>query len=309
MYSKYPFLRGARTLGTQTTELKYKETTLSYFNRMLLGPIHNELQTERIQVHLFLNSIILLKKINSNIVSRKFISDFAKVFESYFLRDMPNKDIRDEVLDFFNISSEYQRYSHDVVSMSVPYYLAFVRDMRGAEFRLVNQAVNNGTVTISNKQFVLILRTLLEGILLKRIQDMKSVDMVTGIDDSWVDEIRERYRKHESHSVIHTEPGTTMPPCILHIIGKIEKEHHLTHTERLFLSTYMFSKQYDEEWLVENVFQKLSDWNERVTRYQLKSVRKLMVMGCEKVESNGLCRKQEDKLNKCSHIKNPYLYS
>ena len=194
-----------------------------------------------------------------------------------------NKDIRDEVLDFFNISSEYQKYSHDVVRMSVPYYLAFVRDMRGAEFRLVNQAVNDGTVTISNRQFVLILRTLLEGILLKRIQDMKSVDMVTGIDDSWVEEIRERYKKqYEDHTVIHVESGI-MPPCILSIMAKIEKEHHLTHIERLFLSTYMFSKQYDEEWLIDNVFSKLSDWDERVTKYQLKSVKKLMVMGCDKV--------------------------
>ena len=48
----------------------------------------------------------------------------------------------------------------------------------GAEFRLVNQAVNDGTVTISNKQFVLMILQCTQGILLRRVQDMKSVDHV-----------------------------------------------------------------------------------------------------------------------------------
>lgn len=297
-------LRGARTLATPTTELKYRQTTFEYFNRMLLGPYH-ELQTDRIQVHLFLNSNVLLKKINSNFISRKFITNFAKLFEMSFLHDLPDRSIREEILDFFDLPPEYQSYRHEIVAMSIPHYFEFVRGIGGAEFRLVNQAVSNGTVTISNKQFVLALRTRLENILLKKIQDMKPVDRIE-VNESWIENIRERYKKHEDHSVIHTEPGA-MPPCMKAMVDKAHSSHHLSHVERVTLGIYLKSKNYPEDFILD-IYRDLSDWNERITKYQLGRLDRYQCYGCEKMVTEGLCRKEEDTMQKCSRIRNPYLY-
>lgn len=306
IYAKYPMLRGARTLATapNTTELKYRETTFEYFNRMLLGPYH-ETQTDRIQVHLFLNSIVLLKKINSSFVSRKFITSFAKVFESNFLHDLPDRNIREEILDFFDLPPEYQSYKHEIVAMSIPHYFEFVRGVQGAEFRLVNQAVNKGTVTISNRQFVLALRTKLTDILLKKIQDMKSVDQIY-IDDDWIFNMRQKYRGTDIVAVNAALPGT-MPPCMKAMVDKAHSSHHLSHVERVTLGIYLKSKNYPEDFILD-IYRDLSDWNERITKYQLGRLDRYQCYGCEKMVTEGLCRKEEDTMQKCSHIRNPFLY-
>jgi DNA primase large subunit len=307
MYSKYPFLLGARSLvSAPYTEIKYPGTTYSYFNRLLSVPSSYQLETERIQVYLFYNSMILLKKIDSNYISRKFISNFAKIFQSYFIHDISNKDVRDLVLDFFNISSEYQKYEHEIVKMSVPYYLQLVRGIPGNEYKLINQAVNNGTVIIPNTQFVKILRMLLEQILFKRIQDMNPVDNIE-VDESWIDTIRNQYKKYEIvNNPTVTTPGI-MPPCFQYMIQKAHTEHHLNHIERVALGIYLKSKNYSDDYILD-IYKDLSDYKEKVTMYQLNRLDKYKTYGCEKMETENICKKNDDKLNRCCKINTPYHY-
>ncbi len=304
MFNKYPFTRGARTLATPSTSLLYTETTFSYFNRLLLGPVFTLENTPKIEVNIFMNCIVILKKMDSSFITRTFISNYAKRFEYFMLQDISNKAIREEILDYFDISTEYQRYEHDVVKMSVPYFLALVRGIQG--FRLVDQSVNNGTVTLSNKQFVLILRTQLEDMLIKRVKTMGSVDGIN-IDLEMIETIKEKYKKYEPKILNVTNSGN-IPPCVQFLISKIDSDHYLTHSERLLISTYMFSKGYDIEWLIDNIFKKLSDWNERITRYQLNYIKEHKVMNCDKVENQGMCRRELDSKNRCDKIQNPYNY-
>ena len=304
-YSKYPFLPGARSLANTTTELKYMGTTFSYFNRLLDGPFFTIENTDRIEVNVFLNCMVLLKKIDNKYTTRKFISNFAKRFELFFLQDISNMEIRNQVMDFFNISTEYQTYRDGVVKMSIPYYLALVRDDKGAEFRLINQMVDGGVVTVSNPRFVLILRNLLERLLLKRIDTMMSVDHIE-IDDF----LLQKYRQNPDVKKSVTKSGNNdsmMPPCMSAMIQEAKNSHHLNHIQRLTLGIFLKSKEYDENYILD-IYKGLSDYSEKTTKYQLSRLDKYQVYGCERMVINGLCRKEEDKHNRCSRIRNPFLY-
>ncbi len=302
-YNKYPFLSGARSLANPTTELKYPEITFSYFDSNLSHPFFNIENTDRIEVNVFLNCMVLLKKINHQYVSHKFISNFTKRFEYFFLQDISNLEIRDKIMDFFNISTEYQRYEDGIVKMSIPYFLALVREIPGAEFKLINQSVDKGTIKVSNQRFVLILRTLLERLLLKRIESMKSVEHIH-IDKK----LLEKYTQNVPTRKTVTNPGNNdIPPCFLHMIEKARTSHHLNHVERLTLGIFLKSKEYDEDYILD-IYKGLSDYSEKTTKYQLGRLDKYQVYGCERMNIEGLCRKSDDKHRRCEKIRNPFLY-
>ncbi len=305
MFNKYPFVRGARTLATPSTSLLYTETTFSYFNRLLLGPVFTIENTPKIEVNIFMNCIVILKKMDSSFITRTFISNYAKRFEYFMLQDISNKTIRDEVMDYvLNVDFEIE-YNNDSVLLKIPNYLQITSGIPGVEFKLVNQDVKKGIVSIRKRQFVLLLRYKLENLLLDKINKMKSID---GIEISDFDKYIELDKKYTPPILNKTVNSGLQPPCIKFLFSKIDNEHHLTHNERLLISTYMFSKGYNIEWLVDNIFRKLSDWNERITRYQLNYIKEHKIMNCDKIENQGMCKKSEDRLNKCGFIKNPFQF-
>lgn len=303
MYNKYPFVMDARTLATPSTSLLYTETTFTYFNRLLLGPIYDLQNTDKIEVNVFMNCIVILKKMDNTFISRKFISNYAKRFEYFFLQDIINKKIREEILDYFDIDSTLQQYEHEIVKMSVPNFLSMVRDVPG--FRLVDQTVNKGMVTLSNKQFALILRTLFENKLLNRVKTMGSVEHID-VDLDRINDIKEKYRKYEPRTLNVTNSGN-IPPCISFMIQRVKDEHYLTHPERLALGIYLKSKNYSEDYILE-IYKQLSDYKEKVTAYQLSRLDRYHMYGCEKMLNQGMCRRENDKTGRCNKITNPYLY-
>lgn len=210
-------------------------------------------------------------------------------------------------MDFFNFGYNIE-YKGDYISIKIPEYLKLISKLNDSNLKLVNQNVFSGIVYVFYNRFVYILRLHLEMILLDKIKNMKSVDHII-LESNYNEMLLEIKNKYEIKMLPRLDiVNKSLPPCIDFIIQKVDKEHYLSHTERILISTFMFSKQYDEDWLIENVFCKLSDWDERVTKYQLKSIKKLMVMGCDKIESNGLCKKENDRLNRCNKIRNPFNF-
>jgi DNA primase large subunit len=91
------------------------------------------------------------------------------------------------------------------------------------------------------------------------------------------------------------------------MIQKGKDEHHLLHKERLTLGIYLKSKNYDEEYILD-IFRGLSDWDERITKYQLSRLGNYKCYGCDKMELEGLCKKENDTTGRCGRIKNPYNF-
>jgi DNA primase large subunit len=146
-----------------------------------------------------------------------------------------------------------------------------------------------------------VLRLVLEQKLKTRIKDIvtNNEQIKTAASD-----LDQKFSYIYNNNNVLSAPSTGYPPCISHILEKVEKEHHLTHDERILASCYMMSKGVTTEWLDENIFRKLSDYKPRVTLYQLNFLKKYKVPNCGKVQLQGLCYKDQY----CSRIKNPYQY-
>ena len=110
-YSYYPFLKGS---------LQYRHINEFDEQSILYAQDNIEKYTPTKQLELdtqvWLISTIMLRCLNNNFITRKFVSNYSKLFESHLTKDFKNKEIRLEVLDYFRIKNkkdiEFQWCNH-----------------------------------------------------------------------------------------------------------------------------------------------------------------------------------------------------
>lgn len=268
------------------------------------------LNFESMDIQVFLISLILLKNTDNKQLFKKWIEGFCKRFESYFLKDIYNKQIREEVFDFILKSSVPDInnkivFAPQYVTIPIPYYLLMVSGIVGSEFKLVNQAVSNGVVSVYHQRFILLLRIRLETIIFNRLKEHYTKN---DIINSYVSILKEQHpvKVYQAPSISNDNKGM-LPPCIQYMITKAKEEHDLEHKERLILGIYMVKKGYPEE-EIKDVYSQLSDYHPSITKKALKPLSKYQMYGCQKVEGEGCCKKEMDKTGRCSKITNPFVY-
>ena len=111
--------------------------------------------------------------------------------------------------------------------------------------------------------------------------------------------------------VVDTVVSTEIPPCIEHAIEALNKGENLSHSGRFMLATFLLGRgQTIDE--IAPLFKNAPDYNEKITRYQIKQVAgetggnrtKYVCPSCEKIKSNDLCFATPD----CDNIINPMQF-
>lgn len=258
-----------------------------------------------IEVNVFYNSLIIIKKLNNSYITRKYIENFGKRFEQFILQDLSKMDIREQVLDFLGIIFKIQFIGNEIIAMKVSEYLMMVRE-DGSLFKLINVALKRGRIVMSNKHFALLLRIKLQNILTNRIKQMPSVENI-----DFGDEYNEKIAAlNEKYHIVYgpvTNLSGEQPPCISEMINKGKETHHLDHISRLTLAIYLKSKNYDEDYILD-IFRGLSDYSEKTTKYQLSRLDRYKCYSCSKMETEGICKKELDSTGKCGVINNPFNF-
>jgi DNA primase large subunit len=98
------------------------------------------------------------------------------------------------------------------------------------------------------------------------------------------------------------------PPCIKWLMSRIGGG--LSHPGRFTLVTFLHRIGYDTEDII-NIFRRVPDFNERLTRYQVEHILGMKgsrieysVPSCKKIKSYGFCFPDED----CRYIRHPLQY-
>ena len=111
----------------------------------------------------------------------------------------------------------------------------------------------------------------------------------------------------EIHPKNYISRASITPPCIDHLYRLIDQGENLPHSARLLLATFLlFSEKSIDE--IVDIFKKLPDFKESVTRYQLEhlsgkkgSSKRYFVPSCEKIKLENLCYEKDV----CKGIVNP----
>lgn len=269
-YSYYPFLNNAKR---QILNLDDQCVLYARDNIEKYSPTEDL----ELDISVFLASTIILRNLNNNFLTRKFVNNFGKLFESKFLKDIHNKDIRMEILDYFNVKNKDIEFifvsKSRLVKIHMVDYLEIQQYTSGNDqkaLELVNQTLERGFVIIEMERFVYMMRLAFEHRLFDKIKGMKVYDGHILINRC-VKELRES-GKYPDNYLKSSRKGVT-PVAIQDIIDKAYREKHLSHSERVKIGIYLQGQGYDMDYILD-IFKQLSDYNPKVTEYQLKSLRK-----------------------------------
>ena len=257
----------------------------------------------------FLIAIILLKLSGMNTLINRFSLAEARRAEKFLEKDLVgNSNKASEELaikiirDVFSVSIKKNK-NHFVIP--IPDYLRHAVNFHELEWKLVNRHVENGMVFLSPHETVRLIRFELGRYIGSRIRAANTPSMPKGFEDK-VNKLTELAKKFVVNTVVSTE----YPPCIKHAIDVLNNGENLPHFGRFMLATFLLGRGQTIDDIAP-LFKNAPDYNEKVTRYQIKQVAgesgnktKYACPSCEKIKSNDLCYITPD----CDNIINPMQF-
>ena len=264
-----------------------------------------------LNVFSFLIAIVLLKLSGLNTLINKFSLAEARRAEKFLEKDLvsdSNKTSEEFAIKIFrDIFSITIKKAGDYFVIPISDYLQHAVNFHEREWKLVNRHVENGMVFLTRHESVRLIRKELSGYIGSRIKAANTPAMSKGFEDK-VKKLSDLAKKFV---VVNTVVSTEYPPCIEHAIEELNKGENLSHSGRFMLATFLLGRgQTIDE--IAPLFKNAPDYNEKVTRYQIKQLSgetggnktKYACPSCEKIQSNNLCYITPD----CDNIINPMQF-
>ena len=322
--AKYPFLQEA-SLYIQETKFDFEEfdrpEMIHIINRAvekldseLSGKIYSNLDEYEIEIMTFLVSLLLIKSIGLEEISRKCSLFEAMRVEKFLSTDLSSERssqkkkllVQKIFQDLFKIDLDVDSTT-SICKLSVPDYLHRASRMHEQEWKLINRSVKDGFVYLDTDEAVRLIRNELSNLIYARIKNMKIHDVPISIK-SKADELRKKYAGHYVHR--NQFKISDYPPCIKHAMETINKGENLPHSARFMLATYMLAIGKTEEEVIE-IFKNSPDYNEKITRYQVEHLAgkkgshiKYSVPSCDRLKSEDLCY----AVTECENLINPIQF-
>lgn len=266
------------------------------------------------EVIIFLISLLLIKSVSIQEVTKKFALLESMRFEKYLISDLNTANQDDKTIklilykifeDLFSTKIMLEVDIYNFYKIQITDYLDHPITFQEKEWNLVNRTLHNGFVYLDGTEIVRLFRNELYLLIIDRIQKM-SIDRVPDTIMAISKSIKKRWEQIHPPINIPVYNAVT-PPCIQHIYDQINKGENLPHPARLLLGTFLiYSNKTLEEML--DLFKRLPDFDEKITRYQLEhlagkkgSSKRYHVPSCEKIKLENLC--YETRI--CQGISNP----
>ena len=332
--AKYPFLNEA-ALYVKETHFDLKEFDrheMDFIINRSFKKIESFLKEEEsnytyslekfeIEILTFLASLLILKSVSVDVITKKFALLESMRFEKYLIDDLKNsfKDEKKRLVLFkifkevFKIDVYSETKTSELYKIRVLDYMRRSIVFHEQEWKLINRTVKDGYVYLTVNEVVRLFRNELSLIIVDKIKNMKldtfpnQVVNKSQILKSYWASVNKRWSDSASGADGFANKDAITPPCIDHLYKNLNNGENLPHSARLLLATFLLFSGKGIDEIVE-IFKKLPDFNERITRYQLEHLsgkkggsRKYFVPSCEKIKLENLCHETEV----CKGVINP----
>jgi DNA primase large subunit len=193
-------------------------------------------------------------------------------------------------------------------------YLKNVTHLRDKKWKLVNRLLSNGSVYLTRNETA----RLLSEEVRKHIEELLEVKELPSFPQKIMD-VAERIKKLSIERIGQAEMEgfpkaiiqTAFPPCINTLYQSFSSGRHLSHIGRFTLTSFLINIGMPPEKVIE-LFKNFSDYNERMTRYQVEHIAgergsrtQYIPPKCETLKTHGVCT-NPDKI--CQKIRHPLSY-
>ncbi|HLN51373.1 MAG TPA: hypothetical protein VK455_04905 [Thermoplasmata archaeon] len=188
------------------------------------------------------------------------------------------------------------------VEIDIADYVRLASPIREADYRLANQPVKGGRVTVEAKRAARLLQEAIRRSLVTPVHlDAEVVTLVRSRETELFEELSRRLPLPVGRA--GTTPGglrrDRFPPCIRKMQRTLERGENLSHAGRFCLAAFLHRAGADFETIVD-AYRGAPDFEESVTRYQVEHiVSRNEGLGyepaqCDTLRSHGLCVREGD---------------
>ncbi|MFB6133020.1 MAG: DNA primase regulatory subunit PriL [Halanaeroarchaeum sp.] len=323
-HARYPFMEGAREAVEEAgvdltdvvaTDQDVVERALERVTRSLtdreVGPMA---RSTRVELLSYPVARVLVSLVDADVARRRYATAEAATaadrFRAEFDDDAEMRSVgtthlsRDVLLREFDLSVAVRR-NGEAYRMDVGSYLEYTASLRGDDWRLTARALADGTVSIDADD--------LDRILEKAIEDRVLADLPLSVPDPIAEElerevatVEETLADLEFTRDIDTVVPELFPPCMQHLLDRVQRGDHLPHHSRFAITSFLTNVGLATDEIVD-LYQVNPGFGREMTRYQTDHIRgdssptEYTAPACATMKAYGDCVNPDDLCDAISH--------
>lgn len=266
---------------------------------------------EDVEILSFPIAIMLTAQLNSDFLVRRYA--LAESKRAYRL--LKGESERKIIEIAKNFGWSIQMVDGPVYHLSI----RFIDYLRNAGFshedrwKLVNRVVKDGWIYLTRNEAARVLQEEVRRYIINRLHESEETRLPEEFEEV-LERLRGLIAGHEVKAVEEELPRMVLdafPPCEQRLYGLLASSRHLSHVERFALTSFLLNIGMSIQDVIK-LFVTLTDFDERLTRYQVEHIAgrrgsgtKYSPPSCETLITHNVCPGRDDV---CKKVRHPIQY-
>jgi DNA primase large subunit len=285
---------------------------------ILYALVSEQLRKDEIEILSFPIAVMMTAATKDPFLKRRYALAEAK--RAYNLLKLEYKEKIIEIAKIFNWKiKQLERQKAPTEAAALDFALHFVDYLRNTanfhekKWKLVNRLMHNGYVNLTKDEAARLIAEEIRIHIEKKL-DVKGLTLPENIVKR-VNNLKQLFSRQRGKIRLEEMPKEVViagfPPCIKEMYNAILSGRHISHVGRFALTSFLLNTGMTVDNVVD-LFKTLSDFNERMTRYQVAHIAgvkgsrtKYIPPKCETLRTHGVCPGMDEI---CRKIRHPLAY-
>jgi DNA primase large subunit len=323
--AKYPFLKRTaehvKKIGLRIEELANPEMSQilnraeeRVKNAILYAVSVGEKRENDVEIPSFPVAIMLAIATKNSFIKRRYALAEAK--QAYNNMQFENSEKILAIAADFDWTLAPNRDSAFPLEFALNFtdYLRNTTHLRDEKWKLVNRLLVQGTVYLNKHDVTRLLQEEVQRRIEKRLEATELPtfpEKITQMAERLTALAKEKIGAEEMEGFPKVVAQSAFPPCIAALYEAASKGRHLSHVGRFTLTAFLVNIGMPPE-KVNELFKSFSDYNERLTRYQVEHIAgergsrtRYTPPQCSTLQTHGVCTNSDDL---CRRVRHPLKY-
>ena len=318
--AKYPFTNEAAEY-VKKLDLKIEDMSAPILARaeqrieqaLLKAEVSSQLHNDEIEIPSFPAAVMMVAATTDRLMKRRYaLAEAKRVY------NLLSEEEKDKILEIASAFKWRIRQTNNIppyeFALSFTDYLKNATRLQAKEWKLVNRVVLEGEVYLTQNHTARLLEEEVRAHIENKLDTKGKFTLPQNVSDR-VERLKKTFMKQKGKIQFEEFPKevviSAFPPCIKNMYDSIKSGHHLSHIGRFALTSFLVNIGMTTENVI-NLYRSLSDFNERLTRYQVEHIAggrgsrtRYIPPRCSTLRTHGVCTGMDEM---CKGMRHPLAY-
>jgi DNA primase large subunit len=279
---------------------------------ILYALVSEQHRNDEVEILSFPIAVMLVSATEDPFLKRRYALAEAK--RAYNLLKQENKEKITKVATAFNWKTKPAKPETTDFTLHFTDFLRNATGFHEAKWKLVNRKMLNGDVHLTQDEAARLLAEEVRMHIEKRFETKLGLELPKGLADR-VERLKQLFAIRKGKMRLEEMPKETVldafPPCIRQLYNTTLSGRHISHVGRFALTSFLINSGMTVDNVVD-LFRSFSDFNERMTRYQVEHIAggrgsrtRYIPPRCDTLRTHAVCPGMDEI---CRQIRHPLGY-